>query len=96
PYDLDKQNMHFHVQKGTFKLENASQPSYIVGGNNVFINANIINNSQSDISAENDLIITGGEFNNPSLTTGQYHFFDHYQLNGEYREFGLREYPVRV
>lgn len=23
--------MHFHVQKGTFKLENASQPSYIVG-----------------------------------------------------------------
>ncbi len=96
PYDLDERDMHFHVQKVIFKLENASQPSSILGGNNVFINANIINNSQSDISAENDLIITGSELNNLSLSTGQYHFFDYYQRNGEYREFGGREVPVRV
>ncbi len=70
-YEVGKSKIKaFTTLRRDIAVTKSSAIGLISSGKNAYINANVLNNAQSNLSAKNNLIITGNQFNNSIASTG--------------------------
>ncbi|HEP0304288.1 TPA: DUF637 domain-containing protein [Providencia rettgeri] len=60
----------FNTLRRDIAVTKTSAIGLITSGKNAYINANVLNNIQSNLNAKNNLILTGNQFTNPIASTG--------------------------
>nr|WP_283092832.1 DUF637 domain-containing protein [Providencia rettgeri] len=80
-YHNNQTSLALNIQKKLFGLNDISPPAIISSAKNIYINANELSNNLSEITSLNNIIITGSNFFNNSLSLGWHKKFEKVTYN---------------